>query len=76
MNIIVNQLKKWRYKPTFLYIILALCIAASVFFVYHNYSFYSRPIAKVIQTNLVETTKNMDMYQNEDERFTQHIIAD
>ena len=76
MNIIVNQLKKWRYKPTFLYIILALCIAASVFFVYHNYSFYDRPIAKVIQTNLVETTKNIDMYQNEDERFTQHIIAE
>ena len=58
-----------------MYAIVALCITASVFFVYHNYSFYDRPIAKVIQTNLAETTETNDMYQNEDRLFTQHIIA-
>ena len=75
MNALVNQLKKWGYKSYSLYAIVALCITASVFFVYHNYSFYDRPIAKVIQTNLAETTETNDMYQNEDRLFTQHIIA-
>ena len=75
MNALVNQFKKWGYKSISLYAIVALCIAASVFFVYHNYSFYDRPIAKVIQTNLAETTETSDMYQNEDRLFTQHIIA-
>ena len=75
MNALVNQFKKWGYKSISLYAIVALCIAASIFFVYHNYSFYDRPIAKVIQTNLAETTETSDMYQNEDRLFTQHIIA-
>ncbi len=75
MNALLNHLKKWGYKSYSLYAIVALCITASVFFVYHNYSFYDRPIAKVIQTNLAETTETNDMYQNEDRLFTQHIIA-
>src|SRR4051794_2359668 len=75
MNALVNQFKKWGYKSIFLYTILALCIAASIILVYNNYSFYDRPIAKVIQTNLAETTETSDMYQNEDRLFTQHIIA-
>ena len=58
-----------------MYTIIALCFAASIFFVNHNYSFYDRPIAKVIETNLEETTETIDMYQNEDRLFTQHIIA-
>ena len=57
MNALVNQLKKWGYKSYSLYAIVALCITASVFFVYHNYSFYDRPIAKVIQTNLAKQLK-------------------
>ena len=75
MNALVNQFKKWGYKSVSLYAIVALCIAASVFFVYQNYSFYDRPIAKVIQANLAETTQISDMYQNEDQLFTQRIIA-
>ena len=75
MNALVNQFKQWGYKSISLYAIVALCIATSIFFVYHNDSFYDRPIAKVIQTNLVETTKTNDMYQNEDQLFTQHIVA-
>ena len=75
MNALVYQFKKWGYKSVSLYAIVALCVAASVFFVYHNDSFYDRPIAKVTQTNLVETTKTSDMYQNEDQLFTQHMIA-
>ena len=71
LNVIVNKFKKMGYKHIFLYTIIALCFAASVFFVNHNYSFYERPIAKVIKTNLEDTTEMNDMYQNKDLLFTQ-----
>ena len=76
MNVLVNTIKKMGYKPIFLYTIITLCFAVSVFFVYHNESFYERSIAKVIKTNLVDSTEMNDMYQNEDVRFTQNIIAE
>ena len=63
------------YTQIFLYIIIGLCFAASVFFVNHNYSFYERPIAKVIQTTLEDTTKMIDINDNEDYLFNQRIIA-
>ena len=75
LNVIVNKFKKMGYKPIFLYTIITLCFAGSVFFVNHNDSFYERPIAKVIKTNLENSTKTNDRYQNEDRLFTQHIIA-
>ncbi|WP_221568243.1 YibE/F family protein [Alkalihalobacillus sp. TS-13] len=55
---------------------LALCFAISVYFINHNHSFYERPIAKVIETNLKDTTENIDMHNNKDHLFTQHIIAE
>ena len=59
-----------------MYAIIGLCFVASVFFVHHNYSFYERPIAKVTETSLVNTTDMEDMYQNEDRLFTQDIVAE
>ncbi len=76
MNVIVNKFKKMGYKHVSLYAVIALCFVLSVFFVHHNYSFYERPIAKVIKTNLENTTELNDMYQNEDRLFTQSIIAE
>lgn len=76
MNVIVNKFKKMGYKQVSLYAVIALCLVLSVFFVHHNYSFYERPIAKVIKTNLENTTELNDMYQNEDRLFTQSIIAE
>jgi uncharacterized membrane protein len=76
LNIIVNKFKKATYKHILLYTIITLCFAASVIFVNHNYSFYERPIAKVIKTNLEDTTEMIDIYDNEDHLFTQHIIAE
>ena len=75
LNVIVKKFKNMNYKSIFMYTIIALCFAASVFWVHHNYSFYERPIAKVIKTNLEDTTEMNDMYQNEDRLFTQRIIA-
>ncbi|OLS33565.1 YibE/F family protein [Bacillus sp. MRMR6] len=59
-----------------IYISIILCFIASVIFVHHNYSFYERPIAKVIETNLEETTEMEDMLHNKDRLFTQGIIAE
>jgi type II secretory pathway component PulF len=48
---------------------------ASVLFVSHNESFYERPIAEVIKTELEDSTPVSDMYSNDDQLFTQQITA-
>jgi uncharacterized membrane protein len=64
------------YKQILFYTILTLCFVVSIVFVNHNYSFYERPIAKVIETNLEDTTENIDIHDNKDKIFTQSIIAE
>ncbi|GGB59368.1 hypothetical protein GCM10011409_41010 [Lentibacillus populi] len=76
MNVIVNILKKMTYKQIIFYTILVLCFVASVVFVNHNYSFYDRPIAKVIETKLVDTAEVTDEHHNKDKLFTQRITAE
>ena len=76
MDSIVNIFKKMDGKHVTVYAIIGLCFVASVFFVYHNYSFYERPIAKVTETSLVNTMDMEDIYQNEDRLFTQDIVAE
>jgi uncharacterized membrane protein len=76
LNLILNLLKKLTYKQIVMYVILALCFVASVIFVNNNYSFYERPIAKVLKTTLVDTTKVTDLHNNEDQLYTQQIIAE
>ncbi|MFE8698773.1 YibE/F family protein [Cytobacillus sp. FJAT-53684] len=75
MNVLVNILKKLTYKQIIFYLILVLGFISSVLFVNHNYSFYDRSIAEVMKTNLEDTTEIMDIYDNEDKLFTQHIEA-
>jgi uncharacterized membrane protein len=76
LNVIINHVQKMSYKQISLYTIIAICFVASIFFVHHNHSFYERPIAKVIETNLEKTTEITDSYQNEDQLYTQTIIAE
>jgi uncharacterized membrane protein len=63
------------HKQIIFYAAVFTCFAASIIFVHHNYSLYERPIAKVIETNLEETTDMEDMLQNKDRLFTQRIVA-
>ncbi|MDQ0862284.1 YibE/F family protein [Bacillus sp. V2I10] len=72
----VNKFKKMSYKQIIMYTIIGLCFVASVFFVNHNYSFYERPIAEVIDTKLENTSEMVDIHNNEDKLFTQSIIAE
>lgn len=70
------MIKNLTYKHIILFIIFAFCFITSVIFVYHNYAFYERPIAKIIQTSVEEVTDITDSYDNEDQLFTQRIIAE
>lgn len=76
MNVIADKIKNMARGQILLYIVLTLCFAASVFFVHHNYSFYERPIAKVISSTLDDSTESIDMHNNEDHLYTQQIIAE
>jgi uncharacterized membrane protein len=64
-----------NYKQSFLFILLALCVSASFYFVFHNHGFYDRPIAEVISTKVEETTDMEDMNGNKDRLHSQHITA-
>ncbi|MEK5036935.1 YibE/F family protein [Sporosarcina sp. FSL K6-3457] len=75
MNVVVNRLKTILFKNIILYSIIAVCFIVSMLFVQYNYSFYERPIAKVIETNLEDSVQVVDMYNNQDQLFTQQIIA-
>lgn len=74
-DMIVNKLKKITRKQFLLYLVLSLSFIVSVIFVNHNYSFYDRPIAEIIKTELVNTTEMSDIYGNEDRLFTQKLTA-
>ncbi|MBS4203071.1 YibE/F family protein [Bacillus sp. FJAT-49754] len=75
LNVIVNKIKQMTFKQILFYIIITLCFASSVLFVNHNYSFYDRPIAEVIKTDLEDTNQITDIFNNKDQLFTQRIIA-
>ncbi|MBB6446230.1 YibE/F family protein [Bacillus benzoevorans] len=68
-------MKKITLKRIFIYAIVVLGFVLSILFVNHNYSFYDRPIAKVIKTKLVDKTEITDIHHNKDYLFTQQIEA-
>lgn len=72
---IVSMINKITKKQFLLYIVLLLSFIGSILFVNHNYSYYDRPIAEVINTDLIETTEIIDHFDNEDRFFTQTLIA-
>ncbi len=76
MNTILHLNKKMKFKHKLFYIGVFLCFMASHIFVTNNYSFYERPIAKVIEMNVEDQTEVIDAFGNKDLLFTQHIIAE
>ena len=71
----LKKFKEMTSKQIWLYAILFFCFAGSLVFVYNNHSFYDRPIAEVVEATLVDTSETIDMHNNEDILFTQHLIA-
>jgi len=76
LNAIIQIFKNITFKQLLIYIVIGFCFVASILFVHHNHSFYERPIAKIIQTDLIETTEVTDIYDNEDQLYTQEITAE
>ncbi|MDF9612859.1 YibE/F family protein [Bacillus cereus] len=62
-------------KQILLYTILFLCFSLSIIFVHHNYSYYERPIAKVIKTQLEHSSQISGEGHNIDKIYTQSIVA-
>jgi uncharacterized membrane protein len=76
LNVIVNLFKKMTYKQIFWYSIILLFFVSSVFFVYHNHSFYKRPIVEVIEIKSDDSAEIIDMHENKDRLYTQQILAE
>ena len=74
-RIVLNRIRNITTLQWILFLLLALCCTISIVFVNHNYSFYDRPIAKVIHTTIEEETDVTDMHGNEDTLFVQQIVA-
>ncbi|QTD43399.1 YibE/F family protein [Sporosarcina sp. Te-1] len=62
-------------KQVIFYGALVACFIASMLFVNHNYSFYDRPIAKVVRATLTEKTNVTDMHHNKDIIYKQQLDA-
>lgn len=75
MNVILKTLKNLTYKQVTFFGILIFSMISSLFFVYNNEAFYDRPIGKVVDSDIVETTDTTDQYGNEDVLTTQTITA-
>ena len=74
--LLLEILKKLKTKHIILYLIIALCFAASVVFVNHNESFYKRTVAKVTSIQQQGEKKVTDVHNNKDRLFTQNITAE
>lgn len=75
MDTILNKLKRITRKQIFLYSILLFGFSVSIIFVTHNYSYYERPIVKVINTKLEYSSESSDGGQNLEKVYTQSIVA-
>lgn len=75
MNLVGSIYKKMSSKDKVIIVILLCCFIGSVIFVFNNYSFYEKPIAKVVHTKVEDVVKVSDINGNEDTLYTQHIIA-
>lgn len=75
MSLVGSIYKKMSSKDKAIIAIVLCCFIGSVIFVFNNYSFYDKPIAKIVHTNIEDVVKVSDINSNEDTLYTQHIIA-
>ena len=72
----IKGIKNFIFRKVFIYIILGFALATSILFVNFNHSFYERPIAKIIEMNTEDPIDIIDMHNNKDRLFTQHLLAE
>lgn len=71
----LHKIKKMGSRQLSVYAVIALLFITSIIFVNNNYSFYERPIAKVIKTTLEKTTETNEINEIKDQLYTQNILA-
>ena len=62
-------------KPLYRYVLLALFVIASIWFVNQNHFLYDQPIAKVTKAKIVATEKIVDRFENQDQLYEQKLEA-
>ena len=65
-----------RTKTLWIYALLLICSIGSIIFSFHNYDIYKRPIAKIIDSKVIETSEVTDEFDNKDKVFKQHLKAE
>src|SRR5690625_551910 len=76
LEALIKTFKQLTYKQVIFYSLILLSVIISLVFVYNNYAFYDRPIAKVIKSHTEETTDVTNQYGNEDTITIQNITAE
>ncbi len=71
----MNRIRNITTLQWIMFLILALSCIVSIVFINHNYSFYDRPIAEVVDITIEEAIDVTDMHGNEDTLFIQNITA-
>src|SRR5699024_11375430 len=65
-----------RTKTLWIYALLMICSIRSIIFSFHNYDTYKRPIAKIMDSKVIETNEVTDEFDNKDNDFKQHLNAE
>lgn len=68
----IKSLHKHHIITTF---ILLISFISSIIFVNHNYTFYSKPIVKITEAEVIEQTETVDAFNNQDMISTQRLTA-
>src|SRR5699024_7299545 len=72
----MHYFKHKRTKTLWIYALLMICSIGSIIFSFHNYDIYKRPIAKIIDSKVIETSEVTDEFDNKDKVFKQHLKAE
>src|SRR5699024_2443390 len=65
-----------RTKTSWIYALLMIYSIASIIFSFHNYDMYKRPIAKIMDSKVIETNEVTDEFDNKYKVFKQHLKAE
>ncbi|WP_400248161.1 YibE/F family protein [Niallia sp. JL1B1071] len=72
----MKTLTEMSKKMKCFFSVVLLTFIGSIIFVHNNYSFYERPIVKVVKAELLDQTEIKDHFNNKDYLFTQQIIGE
>lgn len=72
----LKQLNHLTKKYLLYTAITIVCLIASLLFVYNNHGLYERPVAKITEAHVEETTDVVDRHDNKDTLYRQQLIGE